>query len=158
MKISRVRPSDWKHIPTETDCKLPKDYIASYVAFGCIKMDGTINKKGDRHTQIVIDVDADDVVALVGGMKNRLQNRIDELEVELKELRDYYTGVFRKLEKIASDDPPEVVQKQRLEDRLEAVRSVCEYFSSSNTSDFDFDNPVLYTSADWFDLKAWDQL
>lgn len=86
MKIFRGPHSteDW----SITDNKVPSDYIENWEPRKKIILDGTIDKTGDRHTYIGIELDEDDVISLFNSLVNNLRVNNDNTLRAISEIRE----------------------------------------------------------------------
>lgn len=66
----------WKR----TDEKDPKQFLKQYLEGRPILFDATIEKYGQRHTDIGVLIEDEDVAALVEGFRRRQKDRVERLE------------------------------------------------------------------------------
>ncbi len=81
---------------TTTDAKQPRDYASSWYPGGAIVFDGTIDKSGERHTELAVVIEEQDVLALQRGLiehyrdcvrdRDRLQGTVRQLESALNKI------------------------------------------------------------------------
>lgn len=125
MKIKRgPRTTDnW----TTTDTKDVKDYAANWKPGRAIRFDGTIDKSGNRHTDLGVELDEKDVIALHSGLIRHFQGCVkerDRLQATVSELEDALTKISALVG----------WKKDRAPDRdslLEAIEEIADHFGRS---------------------------
>lgn len=96
MKIFRGpnTSTKWKR----TDTKAPKEYVKDWRPGGTILFDGTIQKSGERHTDIGVEIGEADILALhsalIKSYKEAEKERMD-LEKRVDELEEAFAKVSR---------------------------------------------------------------
>ena len=82
MKIYRTgaTSSEW----TLTDKKNSREVAKAWAASGQIAFDGTKDKSGTRHTDLTVELDAKDIVALVATLVRRYKQENAQLKGRLK--------------------------------------------------------------------------
>lgn len=68
-----------------TDSKKPQEYIEDWARGTTIVFDGTIDKDGKRHTDLGLEIEESDVVALFKALIRRYRKKQTELIRDLKE-------------------------------------------------------------------------
>ncbi|MDA2933647.1 hypothetical protein MYX82_04830 [Acidobacteria bacterium AH-259-D05] len=68
-----------------TDSKQPKEYLETWASGEKIVLDGTIDKAGERHTDLGLVIEEGDVVTLFNALVKRYRKKQSELIRDLKE-------------------------------------------------------------------------
>ncbi len=118
--------SSWK----ATDSKKPSEYVDSWQDGRTIPFDGTIDKDGERHTQIGVQIEDDDVVALLNALVKRDRKVTNQLRAELSQsqreeerLRNAINKLYSLVDSYANSAPSQ-------EALLDAVRTIAEHYST----------------------------
>ncbi len=126
MKIHRRGKSAYEW--SETDCKGPEDIAKLWISKNIIPLDGTIDKGGERHTEIGLELEDDDVISLFYALIEKYRNEIANLNVELEEAinnADEKEGALDKIYDLItyhSEDAP------TLDSLLGAVQTIADHF------------------------------
>lgn len=111
MKIYRGPHStaDW----SLTETKKPEDYIDDWKNNRKICMDATIDKTGDRHTYIGIEIDEDDIVSLFKELLERYIHENENMKNKLKEIGEMVFGCPTRFsnKNLSKDDLFEMVEE-----------------------------------------------
>ncbi len=125
MKILRGPKSttNW----TTTDSKSAADCAESWSPGSPIRFDGTIDKFGNRHTDLGVEIDEQDVIALHQGLLVYYRGCVRERDKLQKTIIDL-EGAFKKLSTLVS------WQKSRAPDHdslLDAVKEIAQHYGRS---------------------------
>ncbi|MBI3635332.1 MAG: hypothetical protein HY216_03800 [Candidatus Rokubacteria bacterium] len=107
-----------------TDSKQPREYLKNWCDTGSITFDGTIDKSGQRHTDLNIAIEEDDVAALLQGLVRR--NR--EMKQEIERLREAH----EKIANLAFNHSSRAPSQDAL---IEAMWTIADYFGSESNRD-----------------------
>jgi hypothetical protein len=69
-----------------TDEKNAKKVIGDWNSYGTIYFDGTINKKGSRHTMVGVEIEEEEIVALADALFKRMRETIDDLSTAMSKI------------------------------------------------------------------------
>jgi len=95
-------------------------------------LDGTIQKLGQRHTDLGIEFEAEDIAALHDAFQRYQKKRIAELEAreaKFSQTADLLETAFNRLDNLLSFHRDEALTPEAL---LETVQKIAEHFSSSH--------------------------
>ena len=113
-----------------TDEIKPADYISNWKPGATIRFDGTIDKSGERHTDIGVKIEENDVSVLlnklISNYKSKIKiliRRVNELEKNEERLKE----AFRKIDYLTSLHKDRAPTEAEL---IEAVQEIAEYYSS----------------------------
>ena len=113
---------------TPTDSKAASSLARSWRPHTTIDFDGTIEKLGERHTRMGVEMDEDDVLALHSGLIAHyrvIEKQRDDLRKRERELM----RAFRKLHKLVAEAQSRAPNKEAL---LGAVQQIADHFSGPN--------------------------
>jgi hypothetical protein len=113
---------------TPTDSKAASAIARSWRPRTTIDFDGTIEKLGERHTRMGVEMDEDDVLALHSGLiahYRAIEKQRDDLRKRERELM----RAFRKLHKLVSDARARAPNDEAL---VGAVEQIAGHFSGAN--------------------------
>lgn len=72
----------------KTDSKESDGFSELWASNDVVTLDGTIDKEGERHTEIGLELEDDDVVSLFNALIDKYRNKIEELNSELNGARN----------------------------------------------------------------------
>ena len=113
---------------TATDSKAASALARSWRPHKTIDFDGTIEKLGERHTRMGVEMDEDDVLALHSGLISHyraIERQRDELRKRERELM----RAFRKLHKLTSEASDRAPDNESL---IKAVQQIADHFKRAD--------------------------
>ncbi|HEY3897353.1 MAG TPA: hypothetical protein VGM54_02005 [Chthoniobacter sp.] len=116
---------------TVTDAKSLKDWAKDWKPSKQLLLDGTIQKTGQRHTDLWVMFEAEDIAALHDAFQRHQRDRITELEAREAKLVDTVQLLESALGKIAtlvSEHKDKAPDDHAL---LQAVKKIAQHFRSS---------------------------
>ena len=141
MKIFRSpRTSDsW----TKTDEKSLKDRVKNWRPGNWFIVDGTIDKNGERHTDLAIDIDASDVVSLFNALIRHYESevkRLEELASDRQKTIDTLEMALSKIDKLIVHHRNQAPDVEAL---VSAVQIIARNYRWLSKEQFRTDRPKL---------------
>jgi hypothetical protein len=112
-----------------TDSKNAEQVADDWAALGHIQFDGTIDKAGERHTDLGIQISEEDVLALFKVLLPRIEEAKHQLSKEVKEKSaaiEALLTVLRKIDGLIWSHENKAPSRQAL---ISAVREIAEHYS-----------------------------
>ncbi len=119
----------------ETDSKEPNKYIDDWSPGNIIELDGTINKQGERHTLIGLELGENDIISLLNRLISYYKSEIINIEKQLLEQQEnnkILMDAFCKIDALISfhrDRAPTITELTK------AIKDIAEYYSLDNEND-----------------------
>ncbi len=117
---------------SETDSIKPREYIKDWTPGKKIALDGTIDKYGERHTLLGLEIGEDDVVSLLNKLISNYKSEIRKISKQLsieKENNKMLMGAFHKIDALISFHSARAPSETEL---IESLRGIAEYYSLEN--------------------------
>ena len=129
MKIFRgPRTTDsWE----ETDTKSVTAWMRDWQPGRKLRFDGTIDKSGERHTDLGVEVSEQDIISLHAGLVKYYKGYIRTLEQERDQLQATVNELKEALRKISSLVSCKDGRAPSADELLEAIEEVADHFRSS---------------------------
>ena len=145
-----------------TDNKSPDQYKDRLASEGSVRFDGTIEKLGERHTELRVKFEAEDFVPLTAALSRRatpeeisevlstiagqLVSRVSRLESDVKALR----GAMAKIYSLSRNHN---VKAPSTEELVEAMSEIAFFYEDEDAMTLD-DDPKQWT-VEWI---KWDEI
>jgi hypothetical protein len=110
---------DW----SQTDSKGPDKYMKWWQYTKKIILNGTIDKDGDRHTQIGIEVDEDDIIALSTALFKSQKASIEQLDKNIEFLQEAFGKLHTLVQELKSEE-----SEYNKEEVLNDIETICWQF------------------------------
>ena len=119
-----------------TDTKKASEWADDWRPGVKVALDGTIEKEGTRHTDLGVEIEADDVVALASALFKYQKLRIEELEPAARALKK-----INRLVALYRDEAPSD------KELLDSIQGISAHFSKPQLLNKPF-------KLDWIDLDS----
>jgi predicted RNase H-like nuclease (RuvC/YqgF family) len=112
----------------ETDTKSVEEWMRDWQPGNKLRFDGTIDKSGERHTDLGVEVSEQDIISLHAGLVKYYKSYLRNLEQERDQLQASVNKLEEVLEKISYLVSNKKDRAPNADELLNAIEEVADHF------------------------------